>query len=160
MSLQASDHLLDLTPTGPFSTNIKYCTVFAEQYLELISDGQLYTEYLFEAYLTYRFLRGNVGKMVSLANEQEEKFYLKHVDNKGDHLLVNGHLNITEIINWQMARVAPAREACEAFLMTTEMNALCNGKVSLSTDDVALADKLRKKGMLNREKCMSGERAR
>jgi hypothetical protein len=65
-----------------------------------------------------------------------ERFYLKHVDDKGDHILVDEQLNITGVIDWQMARIVPRHEALEPSLVTVDMNALCKGRVSLSPDDL------------------------
>ena len=56
----ASDRFVVLDPAGPFETATAYYTAFAEQYLELIADGQLYTEFPVNAYLLYRFLKDNV----------------------------------------------------------------------------------------------------
>lgn len=44
-------------PYGPFKTGLAYYTAFAEQYLELFADNQLYTEYPINAYLVYSFLK-------------------------------------------------------------------------------------------------------
>jgi hypothetical protein len=63
--------------------------------------------------LVYRFLKDHAGQLVDRdgGGETPEQFFLKHVDDKGDHLLVDKDLNITGIIDWQMARVVP-RLAC------------------------------------------------
>ncbi|KAM6487614.1 hypothetical protein HDV62DRAFT_400017 [Trichoderma sp. SZMC 28011] len=149
VSAAASDRFGVLTPDGPFHNSTAYYTAFAEQYLELIADGQLYTEFPVDAYLVYRFLKDNVSQIAEQGGETKspEKFFLKHVDDKGDHLLVDDDLHITGIIDWQMARVVPRREAFGPSLVTADMDALCTGKVSLSTDDVALTDALRQKGL-------------
>jgi hypothetical protein len=57
VSAIASDRFIVLTPRGPFMTSAAYYIAFAEQYLELITHGQLYTEYPVNAYLVYRFLK-------------------------------------------------------------------------------------------------------
>lgn len=148
VSAVASDRFLVLTPTGPFTTSVDYYAAFAEQYLELIVDGQLYTEYPVNAYLVYRFLKDNVTQLVSQEEIQTtEKFYLKHVDDKGDHLLVDEQLNITGIIDWQMARIVPRHEAFGPSLVTADMKALCTGKFSLSPNDLELADMLGRRGL-------------
>ena len=67
---------------------------------------------------------------------------------KGDHLLVDENLNITGIIDWQMALVVPRREAFGASLVTASMSALCRGEVSLSVGDLALAEALKEMGSL------------
>ena len=161
VSAVASDRFLVLTPTGPFATSTAYYAAFAEQYLELIVDGQLYTEYPINAYLLYRFLKDNVTKFVSQEeNQTTERFYLKHIDDKGDHLLVDEQLNITGVIDWQMARIVPRREAFGPSLVTADMNALCNGEFSLSPEDLVLADMLRKRGLSDLASNMIDEKVR
>lgn len=85
---------------------------------------------------------------------------MKHVDDKGDHLLVDEKLNITGIIDWQMARVVPMREAFGPSLITADMNSLCNGQVMLSVDDAALASILEKKDLPDLAGCMADEKVR
>ncbi|KAJ3499497.1 hypothetical protein NLG97_g271 [Lecanicillium saksenae] len=160
VSAVASDRFVVLSPAGPFSTAAAYYTAFTDQYLTLIADGQLYTEYPVNAYLVYRFLKDNVAQLADLDTEGAKEFFLKHVDDKGDHLLVDENLNITGVIDWQMARVVPRREAFGPSLVTVNMSALCNGKVSLSADDVALVEALRRKGISSLPNSMIDEKAR
>lgn len=161
VSAVASDRFLVLNPTGPFATSAAYYTAFAEQYLALIADGQLYTEYPIDAYLVYRFLKDNAVKLVSQEeNQTTERFYLKHVDDKGDHLLVDEQLNITGIIDWQMARIVPRHEAFGPSLVTADMTSLCSGKVSLSANDSVLAEMLRRRGFSDYASNMADEKVR
>lgn len=60
--------------------------------------------------------------------------------------MVDEALNITGIMDWQMARVVPRSEAFGPSLVTAAMCALCHGKVSLSGNDLTLAEVLREKG--------------
>ena len=69
VSAMASDRFVVFTPEGPFDTSIPYYTAYAEQYLALVADGQLYTEYPIDAYLVYRFLKDNA---VQLAQQDTE----------------------------------------------------------------------------------------
>jgi aminoglycoside phosphotransferase (APT) family kinase protein len=141
VSATASDRFVCLYPYGPFETSAAYYTAWAEQYLALIADGQLYPQFPIEAYLVYRFLQDNATQL----SDSEDKFFLKHVDDKGDHLMVDEDLNITGIIDWQMARIVPRREAFALSLVSADMRALCDGNVSLSTKDIALSNALREK---------------
>lgn len=134
VSAFASDRFVCIDPYGPFKTSAEYYTAWAEQYLVLIADGQLYPQFPVEAYLVYRFLQEKAAEL----SDAEEDFYLKHVDDKGDHLLVDKDLNITGIIDWQMARVVPRQEAFGLSLVSADMRALCEGNVSLSAEDIAL----------------------
>ncbi len=142
VSATASDRFVCLHPYGPFETSAAYYTAWAEQYLALIADSQLYPQFPIEAYLVYRFLQDNATRL----SDSEDKFFLKHVDDKGDRLMVDEDLNITGIIDWQMARIVPRREAFALSLVSADMGALCNGNVSLSTKDVALSNALRERG--------------
>lgn len=139
----ASDRFVCLDPYGPFETSTAYYTAWAEQYLALIADGQLYPQFPIEAYLVYRFLRDNAASQLS---DAEDEFFLKHVDDKGDHLLVDKDLNITGIIDWQMARIVPRREAFGLSLVSADMGAFCDGKVALGQKDIALSTAMREKG--------------
>lgn len=81
VSAVASDRFLILTPKVPFVTSAAYYEAFAEQYLELIADGPLYTEYPVNAYLVYHFLKDNATQLVPQEeNQMTERFYLTHVD--------------------------------------------------------------------------------
>jgi hypothetical protein len=108
----------------------------------LIADGQLYPQFPVEAYLVYRFLQDSAAQL----SDPEDKFFLKHIDDKGDHLLVDEDLNITGIIDWLMAPVVPRREALALSLVSADMRVLCDGHVSLSAKDMALSNALREKG--------------
>ncbi|KAI1127017.1 hypothetical protein F5Y10DRAFT_266596 [Nemania abortiva] len=143
VSATASDRFVCLDPYGPFETSTEYYTAWAEQYLALIADGQLYPQFPIEAYLVYRFLQDNATQLSS----ESDEFFLKHVDDKGDHLMVDEDLNITGIIDWQMARIVPRQEAFALSLVSADMGALYDGNVSLSTEDVALSKALREKGL-------------
>ncbi|KAF7854712.1 hypothetical protein EAF04_010281 [Stromatinia cepivora] len=136
VSAVSSDMFVILTPKGPFDTSIAYFTAWSEQYLELIAD-------------------------VSQEESQEpEKFYLKHVDDKGDHFLVDEQLNITGVIDWQMACIVPRNEAFGPSIDTVNMKDLCSGKFSLSPDDLALADILHKRGFSGLPGIMDDEKIR
>lgn len=61
------------------------------------------------SYLLYSPLKGDA---VELTQQDDGKgFFLKHVDGKDDHLLVDENLNITSIMIWYMVRVVLRLEA-------------------------------------------------
>lgn len=126
-----------------------YYEAWTGQYLALIANGQLYPRYPVEAYLIYRFPQDNVTQLSDDDDDDDKdgegRFYLKHVDDKGDHLMVDQDSNITGIIDWQMARIVPRREAFSLALASADMTAFGGGDDSLSGEDVALADAVRDK---------------
>ena len=149
VSAVASERFLVLSPAGPFATASDYYTSFVEQNMALIADGQLFTAFPVNAYLVFLFLKSQFQELAPKPNcniETGEQFYIKHVDDKGDHLMVDDELNIVGIIDWQMARVVPASEAFGPSLVTAEMSDIYNGLSSLTTHDRALARFLKAKG--------------
>ncbi|KNG91370.1 hypothetical protein ANOM_000415 [Aspergillus nomiae NRRL 13137] len=149
VSAVASDRFLVLSPSGPFATAKDYYTSFVEQNMALIADGQLFPSFPVNAYLVFLFLKSQIPNLASTANrniETTEQFYIKHVDDKGDHLMVDDELNIVGIIDWQMARVVPANEAFGPSLVTAEMGDIYNGVSSLTVHDHGLARFLKAKG--------------
>ncbi|KOC07642.1 hypothetical protein AFLA70_153g002250 [Aspergillus flavus AF70] len=125
VSAVASERFLVLSPSGPFDTASDYYTSFVEQNMALIADGQLFTSYPVNAYPVFSFLKSQIQALAAIpvngAPATTEQFYIKHVDDKGDHLMMDDELNIVGIIDWQMARVVPAREAFGPSLVTAEM---------------------------------------
>lgn len=150
----ASDRFIVLDLFGPFEHSIDYYTAWAEQYLALIADGQLFGGYPVEAYLVYSFLKENAWQLVQDNEDQQRRdtaaetqasgqFFLKHVDDVGHHILVDKDNKITGIIDWEMARVVPPREAFGPSLVTADMGAMDHGPVGPTIRDLALADALR-----------------
>ncbi|KAK3687158.1 hypothetical protein B0T22DRAFT_456573 [Podospora appendiculata] len=143
VSTVASDRFVVLELWGPFRTAAAYYAGWAEQYLALIADGQLYPQFPVEAHLVHRLLKDAGAQQLS-DPEEDETFFLKHVDDKGDHLMVDDELNITGIIDWQMTRIVlPRREAFGPSLVSADMRALYGGSDgSLGVNDVALGNAL------------------
>lgn len=145
----ASDRTGTLAPIGPFSDARHYYSDWAEEYLRLISDHQLFINYSVNAYLIFRYLYQLAieGKF----NEHESSldlgpFYLKHMDDKGDHIFVDEKFNITGIIDWSFARTVPAYEAFGPSLVTADMNDMISGNVRASRDDKLLTQVLQSNG--------------
>jgi len=141
----ASDRFVSLGQHGPYDTTLDYFTSIAEQHLDIIADGQEYYQYPKEAYLFFRTLRDQAAAKL-VAREKSSAFYLKHVDDKGDHLLIDGNYNITGIIDWQFARIVPACEAFGPSLITASLNKLCSKDSGLTDDDIFLARRFEMKG--------------
>lgn len=165
ISAIASERFLVLSPCGPFNTSNDYYTSFVKQNMALITDGQLFTSFPANAYIVFSYLKSQLQALAAKPTENSveatEQFYLKHVDDKGDHLMVDDELNVIGIIDWQMARVVPAGEAFGPSLVTAEMGGIYNGTSSLTVHDLALAHFLKAKGAAGLADIMSGnERVR
>lgn len=115
----------------------------ADIHLQLISDGQIYPKFPKEAYVFYRLLKQQAAPtLASTSSPAVDGFFLKHVDDKGDHILVDDEYNITGIIDWQFARFVPACEAFGPSLFTADLDMLYWGTAGLGQDDRLLAQHL------------------
>ncbi|KAI1502073.1 hypothetical protein F5X99DRAFT_172209 [Biscogniauxia marginata] len=142
----ASNRFLSLGKYGPFADPLGYFTSIADLHLDLIADGQLYPNYPKEAFLFYRLLKTRASPALAATTTPTGEFFLKHVDDKGDHILVDEDYNITAVIDWQFARFAPACEAFGPSLFTADLSKLYSASTGLSSDDRLLAECLKRKG--------------
>ena len=159
VSAVASERFLVHNPSGPFDTASDYYTSFVEQTMALIADGQLVAYYPTNAYLVFAFLKSQIRALTLMPShdlvEPREQFYIKHVDDKGDRLMLDDELNIIGIIDWQMARVVPAKEAFGSSLVTAKMADIYSGISGLTIHDHALARFLKTKGAADLADIMS-----
>lgn len=157
-SVIASDRFLVLDLSGPYETALDYYSGFVEQNMELISDGQLFPDFPVNAYFVFLFMKESIPNLLEKTSPQPKReFYLKHIDDKGDHLMVDDDLNITGVIDWQMALTVPANEAFGPSLVIADMNRIYGGISCLTTDDLTLAQCLREKGAQELAETMSAD---
>jgi hypothetical protein len=140
-----SNRFITLHRYGPFEDALTYFVQTAEQYLDLIADDQLYNEYPADAFLFYTMLR-EYAHILTPEHQHPRQFFLRHVDDKGDHILVDQEGNITGMIDWQFARCVPASEAFGPSYFTADLDALYSGRIGVTDDDRKLAGELRKRG--------------
>lgn len=125
VSALASERFLVHSPSGPFDSAQDYYSLFMERNLALIADGQLSTSFPMNAFLVFSLLKSQARTLAAESDHNPknttDKFYFKHVDAKGDHLMVGDDPKITGMIDWQMTRVGPACEEFGSSLVTAEM---------------------------------------
>ena len=144
----ASDRFLTLSQHGPYADALAFYSSVADLHLDLIADGQIFVDYPKEAFVFYRLLRDRAAPALAASPEHTllPGFFLKHVDDKGDHILVDSDYNITGLIDWQFARFVPAVEAFGPSILTADLGNLYDGKAGLGADDEELAALFREKG--------------
>ncbi|KAH0372760.1 short chain dehydrogenase, partial [Aureobasidium melanogenum] len=145
----ASNRFVHLDLSGPFFSASDYFTAISDQYLDLVADGQVYSQYPTEAFAFYSLARREAQKFNRSTTVNPEEFFLKHVDDKGDHLLLNDQGIITGIIDWQFARFVPAIEAFGPSYLTANLNWLYSSNTGITTLDKQLAAELRQRGADN-----------
>ncbi|KAI3291268.1 hypothetical protein DTO002I6_6101 [Penicillium roqueforti] len=95
---------------GPFSNAREYYTTWAEKYLEMICDHQLFTPYSVNAYLIFKYLKelAQQGQWNAFESSIDNgPFFSEHMDDKSDHILVDKDYNVTGVIDWTFARAVP-----------------------------------------------------
>lgn len=107
----AQESLTDLTQAGirtigPFTSVAEYYQSSLTLLIERIINEEAYTERPVDAYLIHRFLLDLIP--IVAPPSDGDVFYLKHADDKGDHILVDEEYNITGIVDWECAHTAPA----------------------------------------------------
>ncbi|WPG97344.1 Hypothetical protein R9X50_00011800 [Acrodontium crateriforme] len=147
----ARESLTDVN--GPKTTAIGPCSSFEEFYtasiqltLDLIIRREMYAEQAIDAYLIHRFLLDDVLPRISIRSSQEPQFFLKHPDDKGDHILVDDDYNITGIIDWEWSYTAPVELAFNSPIMLLPVARFYNGEQSICEEEEYFASCLKSKG--------------
>ncbi|WWC96661.1 hypothetical protein V866_003533 [Kwoniella sp. B9012] len=95
---------------GPFRTNKERYLAHIDATLGYISKGALYKDNLIDDYPWHLELRESVNGCKEL-DKQTDKVYVKHADERGDHLMVNEEGKIISILDWEWAYVTTKGEA-------------------------------------------------
>lgn len=132
-----------LSRLGPFRDATIYYVTWAEEYMRLITDGQLFGKFPVTAYLIFKHLR-NLAASRGVCPDGPSQldsgpFFLKHTDGKGDHIMVDDDFNVTGIIDWGFTRAVPAYEAFGPSSVTADLGSLLDGKTGLSPEDLLLS---------------------
>ena len=141
----------EMLPLGPYSSPEELPTAHVKLNLNLIRRQELYPRaHALDAYLAHRFILDLVprvfGPQDSNLKDDGSRFFIKHADDKGDHILIDEALNITGIIDWEYAYTAPARAAFILPYTLIPADTFFNGVTAPSEDEVMFADILARKG--------------
>lgn len=142
----AGDRTGTLPPIGPFSNAVEYYVSWAETYLNFIKEKQLFSSYAADAYLIYKYIAklAAEGRFNCLEKDLDnDRFFLKHMDDKGDHIMVDDEFNIVGLIDWSFARTVPIYEAFGPSLVSADMTSIYRGIPGLSDQDKALQHALK-----------------
>ena len=134
-----------MCPTGPLSSLEEYHLSSLRLILDLVVRKEMYSQQSVDAYLIHRFLIDLVPLVLPSAHD-DGKFYLKHADDKGDHILVDEDLNITGIIDWEWAHTASPVQAFNSPIGVLPVGDFYRGKNELGEDEVVFARLLEEKG--------------
>lgn len=149
----ASDSTTDfvdeqLKQLGPFRSLYDYHCASIHLTLDLILRGELYAGRTIDAYLIHLFLL-DLAPVVSKPANGDQEFYLKHADDKGDHILVDEQYNITGIVDWEWAHTYPLEAAFNSPIAFFSVATFYSGCNDLSDDERFFAQSLEDKGSID-----------
>lgn len=123
-------------PLGPFNTLKSSLRAMLAQQMRLIANGEL-SSLAVDNYLSHCWRMDMIPEVLSLHNDAS--FFLKHFDDKGDHVLVDEGFNITGIIDWEFASAEPKALAFSSPCMLWPVGDFYDGSNRLSPEELELA---------------------
>jgi hypothetical protein len=136
---------------GPFSTLENALESIEAQQLEMIINGELKT-LAFDNYLTHLWRFEHAPRVA--ADVADQSFYIKHADDKGDHILVDEEFNITGIIDWEFASTESKSLAFSSPCMMWPVGEFYNGSNELSAEEVEFAEIFSRRGRDDLAQCV------
>lgn len=131
---------------GPFFSTEEYFSAYIQLILELIVRQESYVDRAVDAFLIHRFLLDKVPEACSQSHLDDGKFYLKHADEKGDQILVDGEFNITGIIDWEWAHTDSKSGAFNSPIVLLSVGDFYAGVNSIGEDEIFFAKCFEAKG--------------
>ncbi|KAJ3482459.1 hypothetical protein NLG97_g7564 [Lecanicillium saksenae] len=137
-------------PIGPFTSSLVASRSCVETYLQMIVDGEIArSDSALDVFLAHRF-RLEVQEKTFAPSKQAgpdgEKFFLKHADDKGEHIVVNENFDIVGIIDWEWCSTVSKEKTFSSPCMMWPIGAFYDVSNALAEDEVMLATAFREKG--------------
>lgn len=132
-------------PLGPFSSPPEASRAFLESYLAMIASGELDCSCPADIYLVHRFCQDNIGALWQDV-PSDDRFYLKHPDDKGDHILVNDSFDIVGVIDWEWTQTVSKAEAFSSPCMMWPVGEFYDGSNELAAEELRLAAVFQERG--------------
>lgn len=140
-------------PLGPFSSSAKGLRAVIKSYLAMIASGEIDACHPSDAYLMHRF-RLDLIDNVWGNDASESQLFLKHPDDKGDHILVDDSFNIVGIIDWEWTQTVSKAEAFCSPCMMWPVGKFYKGSNELTADEMRLASIYRERGRQDLAACV------
>lgn len=128
---------------GPFSTLEESLTSILTHEIDMIRGGELST-LATDNFLTHLWRLRHLPSL--LASATDDHFYLKHADDKGDHILIDEDSNITRIIDWEFASTETKSLAFSSPCMMWPVQKYYDGSNDLSQEEYEFAQMFRRRG--------------
>lgn len=135
-----------MRPIGPFTTLKEYLLESIQLTLDLIMRGECYAQRSIDAFLIHHFLFDSVSRILLYHDLDDGRFYLRHADDKGDHILVDDDYNITGIVDWEWAHTDSTSAAFNSPVFLLPVADFYRGINQLGEDELVFAQLLEDKG--------------
>lgn len=135
-----------MKPMAPCSSNEEFFTARIQLILDLILRQEIYTTRPVDAFLIHRFLLDAVSRVFSNHDLDDGKFYLRHADDKGDHIFVDDEFNITGIIDWEWAFTTPKSSAFNSLIGLLPVKDFYEGINDIGEGEIVFAEILEQSG--------------
>lgn len=129
---------------GPFTSLEVALRSFVEHDMEMIANGEVCTQAV-DHYLTHLWRLDQIPNLNEHATHGSS-FYIKHFDDKGDHILVDDQFNISGIIDWEWASTECKQLAFSSPCMMWPVAEFYDGNNTLSTEEREFAAMFQQRG--------------
>lgn len=123
---------------GPFASFRESCTSVIKQQTTMLAENEV-NALRVENYLSFLWRLEQLDALVTSISD-DGPFYLKHYDDKGDHILVDGDFNITGVIDWEWASAEAKPYAFSSPCMLWPVGDYYDGKNNLAAEETQLAE--------------------
>ncbi|KAG6131365.1 hypothetical protein E4U12_003777 [Claviceps purpurea] len=145
-------------PLGPFCSSKEAYRAIVEANIRMIVAGEIGTaENALDILLAHRFrldVADKVSEEITTAEKGREQFFVKHMDDKGDHILVNDDFDIVGIIDWESCQTVSKEEAFSSPRMMWPVGAFYDGSDELAEEELLLARVFRERGREDLASCV------
>ncbi|KAK2740301.1 hypothetical protein FQN57_006181 [Myotisia sp. PD_48] len=161
----AKESLADVSQTdmrliGPCSSMEGYYRSILQLTLKLILRKEVCTTQPIDAYLIHLFLLESLPTLLAAHKSiDDNRFYLKHADDKGDHILVDDNYNVTGVIDWEWAYTTSMSAAFNSPVGFLHVSEFYKGVTNIGDDELKFVEILESKGYNNLANAVRNGRA-
>ncbi|KAF9522942.1 hypothetical protein CPB83DRAFT_863683 [Crepidotus variabilis] len=142
---------------GPFTSTCEYLKASVASNTLCVSSRESQTSSI-SHYLALEKSFNRLASRYNFSATKPENFYLRHMDDKGDHILLDDVYNIVAIIDWEWAQTLPEPLAFSSPLFLVDVAAYYEGQDGLSEDERLFVTVLEEKGHATLAKCVRNGR--
>ncbi|PGH08981.1 hypothetical protein GX51_01038 [Blastomyces parvus] len=130
---------------GPFETLEASYTAIIHHQLRMLANHEI-NSLPVDNYLAFLWRLKVLPELVTESASREGPFYLKHFDDKGDHILIDDEYNITGLIDWEFASAEAKELAFSSPCMMWPVGQFYDGDNSLANEEIRFAATFEQRG--------------